>query len=281
MQLTMHLEVYKKDNLIFLQGSIINIPIEGEKIFDIIVCFEAIEHIKEHEILLQEIKRLIKDDGFLIISTPNKQMHSDILGHTNPFHVKEIYYQDFCDLLKNQFSYINLFGQGVYIGSSIYPHNSNSTTDSCNEFVISYEGDHFSFKDESEKTPLFFISIASNKELNKSILHKSFLMDISNMEISVFQNRIKQLTSKIEELHQHYDAMTDQRDDRDIQIKQLSSQFEELQLHYEEMTDQRDNRDIQIKQLSSQFEELQLHYEEMTDQRDDRNIEIKQLSSQT
>jgi O-antigen biosynthesis protein len=192
---------YNKENLTFLQGSIIKIPIAGEKLFDVIVCFEAIEHIKEHELLLQEIKRLIKDDGILIISTPNKKIYSDIPNYHNPFHLKEIYYQDFYDLLRNHFSFIYPFGQRKYIGSSIFPNQFDHENNYCNEIIIEYESDHFSFKEDSAKLPRYFIAIASNKELDKNNLQKSFLTDISNTEISLLQNQISQYAQSIQALN--------------------------------------------------------------------------------
>lgn len=39
--------------------------------FNIVICSEVIEHIYDTDRLLQEIKRILKKDGVLIISTPN------------------------------------------------------------------------------------------------------------------------------------------------------------------------------------------------------------------
>jgi 2-polyprenyl-3-methyl-5-hydroxy-6-metoxy-1,4-benzoquinol methylase len=39
---------YLKSNLDFEVGSITDIQIEGNNVFDVVVCFEAIEHIEEH-----------------------------------------------------------------------------------------------------------------------------------------------------------------------------------------------------------------------------------------
>lgn len=39
--------------------------------FDVITCFEVIEHIKNPSNLLREVYRVLKDDGYFIISTPN------------------------------------------------------------------------------------------------------------------------------------------------------------------------------------------------------------------
>jgi len=39
---------YLKSNPDFEVGSITDIQIEGNNVFDVVVCFEAIEHIEEH-----------------------------------------------------------------------------------------------------------------------------------------------------------------------------------------------------------------------------------------
>jgi chromosome segregation ATPase len=92
--------------------------------------------------------------------------------------------------------------------------------------------------------------------------------------------KIKQLTSEIEVLRNHYEAMTAERNDRDTHIKQLTAYIEELQLHYNAMTAERNDRDTHIKKLSAYIEELQLHYNAMTAERNDRDTHIKQLTSE-
>ena len=42
---------YSSENLQFVTGSITEVPLKGDHSFDVIVCFEAIEHIEDQEIL--------------------------------------------------------------------------------------------------------------------------------------------------------------------------------------------------------------------------------------
>lgn len=42
-----------------------------DKYFDLITCFEVIEHIKKPSNMLNEVYRTLKDNGYFIISTPN------------------------------------------------------------------------------------------------------------------------------------------------------------------------------------------------------------------
>ncbi len=53
---------YVKDNLTFLVGTTSNIPVEDNSI-DVVTSFETIEHYTEHEKILEEIKRVLKEDG--------------------------------------------------------------------------------------------------------------------------------------------------------------------------------------------------------------------------
>ncbi len=49
------------------------------KIFDIVTCLDVIEHVKDPELVLTEIRRVLKDGGNLIVSTPNIRF-TDHLG---------------------------------------------------------------------------------------------------------------------------------------------------------------------------------------------------------
>jgi SAM-dependent methyltransferase len=72
--------------------------------FDRVVSFETIEHIAEQAEFLDEIKRVLKPDGVLILSCPNKAEYSDKRGFTNEFHVKELYRRELEALLAPRFA---------------------------------------------------------------------------------------------------------------------------------------------------------------------------------
>jgi len=143
---------YIKNNLKFIQGSILKVPIDGEKIFDVIVCFEAIEHVKEHKKLLYEVKRLLKKDGLFIVSTPNKKVYSKDHDYHNPFHLKELHFDEFENLLKNHFTYALFFGQMVYTTSNLWNLYSKEATN-CSEFVIKRDNREFYFSDSLNVIP--------------------------------------------------------------------------------------------------------------------------------
>lgn len=211
---------YSKNNLEFKRGSILRIPINGSKIFDVIVCFEALEHVEDHDRLFSEVKRLLKDGGLFIVSTPNKKVYSDEANYHNPFHLKELYFDDFKNILHRYFSYEYLYGQRVFTGSNIWHLLSNNES-YCNEFVIEKEDNNFTFKSKMDKVPMYFISIASDAPLDEVFDKTSYLIDKSNI---LTARRDDQITSLSNQFQQAIKG-------RDDQITSLSNQLQQANAH--------------------------------------------------
>ena len=110
---------YVKENLEFKVGNASEIPLPDAG-FDLVVSFETIEHLAEQVEMIQEIKRVLRPDGILLISTPDKHNYSDTTGYTNPYHVKEFYQHEFKQLLGAYFKNTAYFGQRVVYGSNIF-----------------------------------------------------------------------------------------------------------------------------------------------------------------
>lgn len=109
---------YDKGNLRFATGSCAAIPLPDRSV-DVVVSFETIEHHAEHEQMLREIRRVLRPDGLLVMSSPDKSEYSDKPGYRNPFHVKELYKEEFRTLLASHFRQVRLLGQRVMRGSML------------------------------------------------------------------------------------------------------------------------------------------------------------------
>jgi hypothetical protein len=66
---------YIRHNVEFKAGSMTHVPIEGEHIFDVIVCVEAIEHIDDHEKLLKEVKTVGAGRPFRRVNAQQARVH--------------------------------------------------------------------------------------------------------------------------------------------------------------------------------------------------------------
>jgi SAM-dependent methyltransferase len=111
---------YRQENLSFEVGSCTALPLP-EASLDLVVSFETLEHVAEHDTFLAEVKRALRPGGRLIISTPDKQTYADGPQHRNPYHVKELYRPEFEALLQRHFRHVVLLGQRVCHGSLVVP----------------------------------------------------------------------------------------------------------------------------------------------------------------
>ena len=77
-----------------------HIPFEDNH-FDVACTFQVIEHVQDDVELLREIRRVLKDDGFVILTTPNRVLRVP-LGEKpwNIEHVREYYPEELADILK-------------------------------------------------------------------------------------------------------------------------------------------------------------------------------------
>jgi hypothetical protein len=70
--------------------------------------------------MLAEFRRVLKPDGMLLISSPDKAVYTEKLGNRNEFHVRELYRDEFEELLGRHFSATSLWGQKLVFQSVIW-----------------------------------------------------------------------------------------------------------------------------------------------------------------
>lgn len=106
---------YGNESLSFkmMDATKLNFP---DNFFDVIISFETLEHVSEYKTMLNEFFRVLKEDGMLIISTPNKDVSSKGKEKPrNPFHSQEFTKSEFINLLEENFSNIKLYSQLLII----------------------------------------------------------------------------------------------------------------------------------------------------------------------
>ena len=93
-----------------------------DKSFDTICALEVIEHLpkaSDQDRFLQELRRVLKDQGQLLISTPNKplfRIYCKITKEEHSTHFCELSYRQFKSLLKDNFSSVKIYGQFGWLG---------------------------------------------------------------------------------------------------------------------------------------------------------------------
>lgn len=98
------------ENVDFRQGDACDLPFGGEQ-FDVVVCFEMLEHVHEPSRVVAEIRRVLVPGGVVVASTPDRTNYNATLVEPNEFHVHEMERYEFEQLLASQFAEVSLHPQ--------------------------------------------------------------------------------------------------------------------------------------------------------------------------
>ena len=72
----------------------------GEERFDLIVCFETIEHVPDPASLLRAIRLLASPEAIILVSCPNDHVATEP-GESNPFHLRKYTFAEFKSLAES------------------------------------------------------------------------------------------------------------------------------------------------------------------------------------
>ena len=162
-------EKYQSENLKYVHGDATKVPLADNSI-DIIVSFETIEHHDKHKEMMAELKRVLKPDGILIISSPDKYYFTELPKGIHDYHVKELYYDEFKSLINSSFKKSFFYSQKVFVGSIIA---LDQTSEQYNKPVVVDEHGV-----STEFHPIYNIAIATDdpsfKPANNLVLYKQF-----------------------------------------------------------------------------------------------------------
>ena len=116
---------YKEENIEFVAGSIDSLPFD-DNTFDLVVSFETLEHVEPElqNAFLKEITRVLKKDGLLMISTPNKAIYTDLVHGENLHHIKEFYADEYQAFLAQYFKYTTYYYQSPLVQYLITSENN-------------------------------------------------------------------------------------------------------------------------------------------------------------
>ena len=196
---------YAKENLEYIEGDVHNIPLPDNHV-DMVVSFETLEHISGHDDFMVEIKRVLKEDGLLIMSTPDKLVYAEVSGGIdNPFHVSELMLSEFETLVRKHFCNVRMYGQRVVLASGLFSIDEENC--SMSRYYRHLDNDNEILSTERPQKPIYLISVASEQ-------------DILGLPEGLFEGKlwINPLSSLIGGIKERDDELR-QRDDELRQIK--------------------------------------------------------------
>jgi O-antigen biosynthesis protein len=108
----------------FLVGDVAQLPFAEDSV-DVVICLETLEHTRQPGRALDEMRRVLRPDGHLVVSSPNPAVYPA----GNPFHVHELPPGELLTEVQSRFGSSQLLRQHLMVSSLVYPDDAPSADD--------------------------------------------------------------------------------------------------------------------------------------------------------
>ncbi|MDQ0999276.1 ubiquinone/menaquinone biosynthesis C-methylase UbiE [Phyllobacterium ifriqiyense] len=263
-------------NVQFEVGDLAHLPFDTDT-FDVIVCFETVEHVDDPLAAINELQRVLKSNGLLIISTPNKENYSDRFNYDNPYHLKELAFSEFQNALNNTFKHTKLFGQFSGASSHVVEIDSHGEWKMPNnDFKMTYADvpkwtERF---DGVTATPMYFLAVCSNTTIDSNVENYGFF-DASDWQVideefllRKTQNDLDTCANDLKERDTRLETTTQDLHSHKVEVNSLRSSLQLAQEEHEKLANalettrlENETRLARINRLSDALDSLreQLH----------------------
>lgn len=205
---------YIKENLEFMQGSIAKIPLDDNCV-DVIISFETIEHVNEElqNAFMAEAKRVLKADGILIMSTPNRPIYTELFNQENEFHIKEFDKSEYLSFINKYFKNNVLISQSNEMVSFLASEEKQINANITNKFNIN--------------NAKYFISISSDIDIDENIQANAYIWEETEYTNRIL--RILELQDSVEELSKWGMSLDEELAEKNKYIQELLIDSNNLQ----------------------------------------------------
>lgn len=264
---------YKRDNLKFKQGSVGGLQFADDS-FDIVISYETIEHVNAdlQKQFINEIYRVLKPEGILVMSSPDKLNYSDIPNFTNKFHVNELYFDEFERLLKSRFDNIDFYYQGRVCNSYIF-EPGKSVAEISNEVRL---------READQTQAEYIIAVCSNRKITERI--ENVICDVDNKYYKMKRKIIelkKIIGNPIDIIEQKENYINEQREmleQRDNEIREINGVIEQKENYIDEQRKMLEQRDVKIRETNGIIEQKENYINEQRRMLEQRDIEIREIN---
>jgi ubiquinone/menaquinone biosynthesis C-methylase UbiE len=186
----------------FLEADMRRLPFsDGE--FDAVVCFEAISHLAEPGLALDELRRVLARGGLLLVSSPNRGVYPP----GNPLHLSEMTSEELKRSLSRRFANVAVYRQQDYHASLL-----------CSEATLAHENPAVRVDAEVTKvaggpsgSELYAVAVASDGALPGEPAHVALGEDVDYEEqrrlLEMWQERAIRAEAEVAEMRKQIHAV--------------------------------------------------------------------------
>lgn len=267
-------------NLKFLCGDAADIPLPDSSV-DVVVSFETIEHLVRQEEMIRGIRRVLRPDGFLIISSPNKKVYSDQSGHHNEFHVKELYFEELDQLLARHFDKITYFGHRLAVGSTIVPMLDAEVYDAFSALTDTATG----VEDRiiSMQEPVYYIAVATSSA-RVDVAPRPSIFYSESEDLYQRHREIARWAqaqdAELAEARARWSSLTQDFEERTAWAKSLDEEVIRQRAAFASLADELETRTAWAVALDGQLESLRNAHQQLGAERENAVATGKQLAAE-
>ena len=221
---------YLGENIEMMVANGENLPLAGDSV-DVVVSFELIEHLHAQQAHLLEVERVLKPDGIMVISTPNRIFYSQESHQNNPFHTQEFNFPEFIAFLNSVFSSVEIYFQNHIAGVIISNPSLSLETITCLKSGL----------DDLGSTSNFFVAVCSQDSSYQPRLENFCLLPSSGNLLRERQEDIQRLEKEVQRL--------------DSVLKRFQTQYEERTGWALQLNRQVKRRDKALVHLRNEFDD--------------------------
>ncbi len=174
----------------FVVGDVHALPFDSSS-FDLVTCFEVIEHVERQAEVLDELVRVLRPGGVLAISSPNRLVYPP----GNPFHTHEFAPDELHELLRSRFANVRLYRQSPWVSSALLTDAESEATGGSERLALRVNKVAAIAPDEE----VFTIALASESPLPDPssivVLGEPFELKWWSDQLVAAQRRLEELTA--------------------------------------------------------------------------------------
>lgn len=201
--------------------------------FDLVVCFETIEHVEHPRAALAELARVLAPKGVLIVSTPERRLS---VGN-NPHHLHELTRDELEAELSEHFASVRVWRQEALLSSAIFPERGFTDEAGAEASVCKLTSSR-------DDLGTYVIGLASRAEPPRA---KPLLGVTSRLDILAWQHYLDGAAAHAE----HQQQRIDELNDRLIDHAELQDRLLELEQQLLD-PDSREHLDAELRELEAE-----------------------------
>lgn len=275
---------YVRENLQYQVGSAAAIPLEDASV-DVVVSFETLEHLEAQAEMMQEIRRVLRPDGFLVLSSPNKALYSDARNHQNPYHVRELYRDELSELLTPVFPAQAWVRQRGIFASMMWPEIMLSTDDRAlpTEWLFQ-TAQGAQAHHELELDAMYFVVVAAaHPGCLPWLTRFSVLTDTQQSVYQQFERSEREVLRLDQLLGQRDESLalrTQQMQEREQLIQERDQQLLAVNARAEKIEAHLLERDEELAAINARTQQIEAHLQERDAMLAQRTVQMETLQAE-